>query len=270
MQRSPCRFSGRRSVCGQSRVAGSPAIAADVSPWDDGLQSAVRLIAARAKGEGAGRIYRAGIEIKLNAGWKTYWRYPGDSGVPPAFDFSKSENVKTVTVLFPAPIAVPRWRRRALDRLQGRPDPAGACRAAAIPASRSMLRLKLDYAVCEKLCVPAEAKLELALTGAEKADDATVGAAEARVPKSRRDRRRRRASPSARCAARTDRSPASWSMWLRPRARRPCCSPKGPPRNGHCRCRSRWPARPRACSALRSSLDGLPPGEKRQGRDACG
>ncbi len=46
------------------------------------------------------------------------------------------------------------------------------------------LRLKLDYAVCEKLCVPAEANLELKITGAEKAGDATVGAAEALVPKS--------------------------------------------------------------------------------------
>src|SRR5215203_947233 len=88
-------------------VAGSPAIAAEMSPWDDGLQSSVRLIAARTKGEGAGRMYRAGIEIKLSSGWKTYWRYPGDSGVPPAFDFSKSENVKTATVLFPAPTRFP-------------------------------------------------------------------------------------------------------------------------------------------------------------------
>jgi DsbC/DsbD-like thiol-disulfide interchange protein len=46
-----------------------------------------------------------------------------------------------------------------------------------------LLNLKLDYAACEKLCVPAEAKLELALTGAETANEAAVSAAEARVPK---------------------------------------------------------------------------------------
>ena len=45
------------------------------------------------------------------------------------------------------------------------------------------LNLKLDYAVCEKLCVPAEAKLELVLTGAETANEAALSAAEARVPK---------------------------------------------------------------------------------------
>ena len=46
---------------------------------------------------------RAGIEIKLQPGWHTYWRYPGDSGVPPRFDFSGSDNVASVKVLYPAP-----------------------------------------------------------------------------------------------------------------------------------------------------------------------
>ncbi len=49
-------------------------------------------------------------------------------------------------------------------------------------AKPATLRLKLDYAVCEKLCVPAEAKLELDLTGAASANEVTLGAAEARVP----------------------------------------------------------------------------------------
>ena len=78
---------------------------------------------------------------------------------------------------------VPRRRRRALDRLQGRL----VLPVHVVPGDSTkpvMLRLKLDYAVCEKLCVPAEANLELTLTGAEKAGDATVGAAEALVPKS--------------------------------------------------------------------------------------
>ena len=69
--------------------------------------SAARLIAARARDESGGRVFRAGVEIKLKAGWKTYWRYPGDSGVPPVLDFSESENVKAVTVLYPAPMRFP-------------------------------------------------------------------------------------------------------------------------------------------------------------------
>src|SRR5262245_10040225 len=81
----------------------APVLAADASPWDNDLRSSARLIAASASGESGNRVLRAGIEIKLLPGWKTYWRYPGDSGVPPAFDFSASQNLKSATVLFPAP-----------------------------------------------------------------------------------------------------------------------------------------------------------------------
>src|SRR5215831_13606185 len=79
-----------------------PAVAraADASPWDGDARAAMRLIAgARQDGTAAG----AGIEIRLAPGWKTYWRYPGDSGVPPRFDFAGSENLKSVEVLWPAP-----------------------------------------------------------------------------------------------------------------------------------------------------------------------
>src|SRR6476646_10335548 len=88
-------------------AASSAAIAADVTPWDEDVQSAARLIAARVHNESGGRVFRAGVEIKLKDGWKTYWRYPGDSGVPPVFDFSTSQNVKSVSVLYPAPSRFP-------------------------------------------------------------------------------------------------------------------------------------------------------------------
>ena len=51
----------------------------------------------------AARCCSAASPFSLQPGWKTYWRTPGDSGVPPRFDFSKSENVEAVTVLWPAP-----------------------------------------------------------------------------------------------------------------------------------------------------------------------
>ena len=75
-----------------------PALAADASPWDGDQRAAVRLIGAAQRG-----TVHAGVEIRLASGWKTYWRYPGDSGVPPRFDFSASRNVASVTVRYPAP-----------------------------------------------------------------------------------------------------------------------------------------------------------------------
>jgi len=127
-------------------------------------------------------MFRAGVEIKLKDGWKTYWRYPGDSGVPPVLDFSKSQNLKAVTVRYPAPT---RFSDGACGNSIGyKGTVILPLHVVAQDASKPVtLNLKLDYAVCEKLCVPAEAKLELLLTGAETANEAALDAAEARVPK---------------------------------------------------------------------------------------
>src|SRR5271169_3891811 len=91
------------AACGLVMTLGQPARAADASAsaWAEDSRSGVRLIAgANKNGEAP---LRAGIEIKLQPGWKTYWRYPGDSGVPPRFDFSGSENLKSAKVSYPAP-----------------------------------------------------------------------------------------------------------------------------------------------------------------------
>lgn len=119
----------------------------------------MRLIAGeRASG---GRL-ACGVEIVLSKGFKTYWRNPGDSGIPPTFDWSASDNVADVEVRWPAPslFADPAghsigYHDEVVFPLLVRPTDAGR------PV---VLRLALDYAVCEKICIPASGKAELALT----------------------------------------------------------------------------------------------------------
>src|SRR6185369_1892378 len=82
------------------------ASAQDASRWDGDARSAARLIAGTQRLAAA---MRAGIEIKLKSGWHTYWRYPGDAGVPPQFDFKASQNVRQVEVLWPAPERLPEF-----------------------------------------------------------------------------------------------------------------------------------------------------------------
>lgn len=77
--------------------------AQDASAWETALHGAARLIAGATRKSADNVWLRGGIEIRLDPGWHTYWRYPGDSGVPPTLDFASSENVKSVTVLWPAP-----------------------------------------------------------------------------------------------------------------------------------------------------------------------
>ncbi len=45
----------------------------------------------------------AALRLQLAPGWKTYWRAPGDAGIPPEFNWSGSQNMKDVTIKWPAP-----------------------------------------------------------------------------------------------------------------------------------------------------------------------
>jgi DsbC/DsbD-like thiol-disulfide interchange protein len=102
--------------------------------------------------------------------------------VPPTLDFAGSENVKSVTVLWPAPV-------RFADGAGGQSigyhgDVVLPLRILANDATKpAALHLKLSYAVCGNLCVPVEAELELTLSGKRGAEEATLAAAEARVPR---------------------------------------------------------------------------------------
>lgn len=162
-------------------AAAMPAFAASSSQWDTDSRSAVRLVAARMVVESGISMMRAGVELKMQSGWKTYWRYPGDSGVPPVFDFGGSENIKSVTVLWPAPERFSDGTGYSIGYKDSVILPLRV-----IPRDERkpvFLRLKLDYAVCESLCVPAKANVELQFSSGDGFSDSIVAAAEARVPK---------------------------------------------------------------------------------------
>ena len=152
------------------------AYAADVSPWSDDIRSSVRLVA----GGMQGGTLRAGVEIKLQPGWKTYWRYPGDSGVPPAFSFAGSENLASAELLFPAPVSLTDESGTSIGYKGDTIFPVRV--TPRDPAKPVRLKAQIDYAVCEKLCVPAKGSAELSISRTAAANDA-LAAAEARVPK---------------------------------------------------------------------------------------
>ncbi len=166
-------------ACGLLSALGASARAEDASAWTDDSRSAIRLIAGANKA-GAASL-RAGIEIKLQPGWKTYWRYPGDSGIPPRFSFSGSENLARARVLYPAPHLFNDEAGRSLGYKDSVIFPLEISRKD--PSKPVKLRLKLDYAACEKLCIPAEGRAALTLGTGGSTHDAQLVAAEARVPK---------------------------------------------------------------------------------------
>jgi DsbC/DsbD-like thiol-disulfide interchange protein len=157
------------------------AFAQDASSWDTQPHTASRLIAGAASKNATATFLHAGIEIKLDPGWKTYWRDPGDSGAPPTFDFSGSQNVKSVDVRWPAPERFPDGAGGNsigyLDHmiLPLRVVPQNA-------AKQTQLQIRLGYDICSNICIPVEANLKLPL-GNDGAEEAAIEKAEIRVPR---------------------------------------------------------------------------------------
>jgi DsbC/DsbD-like thiol-disulfide interchange protein len=152
--------------------------AQDASPWQRDGHSAVRLLA----GSRSGAVLLGGIAFQLQPGWKTYWRSPGDSGVPPRFDFSKSENIEAVTVLWPAPV---KFDDGAGGSSMGYHDQVVLpLRIVAKNTDKPVtLRAAVNYAICDKLCVPVEADVELAFNSVASTEDSALSAALDTVPK---------------------------------------------------------------------------------------
>jgi DsbC/DsbD-like thiol-disulfide interchange protein len=161
-----------------SLIMGAHAGASAGSDWVESLRSQVRLVEG---GAGVGSDALAGIEIELDPGFKTYWRHPGESGLPPSFDWRDSENLREAEVLWPAP-----------SRFE---DAGGVSygygdrvllpvKVTATDATKPVrLALKLDYGVCRDICIPvsAEMKLDLVRKGPTP-HRASIGEALARVP----------------------------------------------------------------------------------------
>src|SRR3954463_356311 len=154
------------------------ACAQDASPWQRDGHSALRLLA----GSRSGTVLLGGVALQLQPGWKTYWRSPGDSGVPPRFDFSRSDNVEAVTVLWPAPT---KFDDGAGGHSLGYHDQIVLpLKIVAKSADKpTILRADISYAVCEKICIPVEAKAELAFTSVASTEDSALSAALDAVPK---------------------------------------------------------------------------------------
>ena len=152
--------------------------------WVGDNHAAARLITAT-EATGSASAIEAGLEIRLAPGWHTYWRSPGDAGIPPSIDWAGSDNLAHAEIAWPAP---QRWSLQGFET-------AGYENHVVLPIALTLaqpgrpvvLHAAVDYAACANICVPYSAKLELSLpagaaTPAPQA--ALIAAASARVPQS--------------------------------------------------------------------------------------
>lgn len=101
------------------------------------------------------------IEIKMNDGWHTYWRSPGDAGLTPSFDWEESQNLENVEIMWPAPS---RLKENTLTtfgykdsvRLPARFKLKKTGNPVTLSASSNIL-------VCNEICVPQKTRFSLSL-----------------------------------------------------------------------------------------------------------
>lgn len=124
----------------------------------------------------------AGLGITLAPDYKTYWRTPGDSGLPPVFDWSKSKNVRQVDVLWPVP---QRFDDQAGSSIGYEGSVLLPLSVRVIdPAQEAVLALNLSFGVCKTICIPAkgEASIRLPPGGKPTREAAAINRAMALVP----------------------------------------------------------------------------------------
>ncbi|WZK90968.1 protein-disulfide reductase DsbD family protein [Aliisedimentitalea scapharcae] len=102
--------------------------------------------------------YRAALRLTLADGWKTYWRSPGDAGIPPSFSWRGSRNLGNIAITWPTPQVFSTSGMQTIgyvDQLtlpiEITPDTTGR-----------PIRLKgrMELGICKDVCVPSELKFD--------------------------------------------------------------------------------------------------------------
>lgn len=123
--------------------------------------------------------YMAAVELQLAPGWKTYWRSPGDAGIPPSFDWSGSQNVKSVRIHWPAPevfeangMQTIGYHERLVLPVEITPED---------PSRPVRLSVVMALGVCDEICLPATIDLTSDLPAPGAPDPSIKAALQARA-----------------------------------------------------------------------------------------
>ncbi|QYX57467.1 hypothetical protein K1T73_03445 [Roseovarius sp. SCSIO 43702] len=124
--------------------------------------------------------HMAGLELTLDRGWKTYWRAPGDAGIPPEFDWRGSRNLAGARVLWPRPrvyddagLLTIGYKDRVVLPLAVKPGETGG---------DVTLDTAIDMGVCRDVCVPVQLHVTGTLPASVTRPDPAIAAALAARP----------------------------------------------------------------------------------------
>lgn len=142
-------------------VATAARAAPGLGEWVRAERADLRLVAAVDSVAERRDTVRLGLHVRLDEGWKLYWRSPGTAGLPPEIAWDGSENLASASILWPAP------KRFTLFGLQSFGYEGEVVLPVEIrlsePGAPATVRAEVSYLVCREICVPGLATLSLAL-----------------------------------------------------------------------------------------------------------
>lgn len=126
----------------------------------------------------ANGTHMSALHLQLAPQWKTYWRAPGDAGIPPSFDWSGSRNVGSVRFHWPAPEV---FRTNGLQTVGYHDELVLPFEVTPKdPTQPIHLQAQVDLGVCKDICMPASLMLSVDLPPQGKADSTIRDALKAR------------------------------------------------------------------------------------------
>ena len=122
----------------------------------------------------------AAVRLALAPGWKTYWRAPGDAGIPPQFDWSRARNIGAVSLTWPTPEIHDQNGMRSIGYTDQVVIPM---HLTPVDANRPIrLRTTLSMGVCADVCLPHEVSFDTVLDAPDPRPTPAIVAALADVP----------------------------------------------------------------------------------------
>lgn len=119
--------------------------------------------------------HMAALHIVLEPGWKTYWRAPGDVGIPPQFDWTGSRNVASVNPSWPTPDVFFEQGMRSVGYMSEVVIPLHL--TAVTPDAALEVAGQMQIGICKDICIPATLAFDATLTDAVRTPDPVIAAA---------------------------------------------------------------------------------------------
>lgn len=118
--------------------------------------------------------YMTALRLTLTEGWKTYWRAPGDAGIPPQFNWRGSRNVGDVRVIWPTPHVFDQNGMQSIGYYDQLVLPVEITPTKAGQPVR--LRGKMDIGICKDVCIPSTLSFNHQLDATAQRNPAIVAA----------------------------------------------------------------------------------------------